>query len=104
MRVGHWEIDRRHGLIEIDHARALQQSAESHSGFYNWLEDELIRRSANVQHPLLVYPASRLSAIMVRHLLYKTDKFPGIATKWQAVPLNYLPDTQSLSRQVMSIS
>lgn len=100
MRVGHWEIDRRHGLIEIDHARALQQSAESHSGFYNWLEAELMHRSAKVEHPLLVYPASRLSAIMVRHLLYKTDKFPSVASKWQAVPLNYLPDIGGGLRQI----
>lgn len=100
MRIGHWQIDRRHGLIEIDHARSLQQSAESHSGFYNWLEDELIARAEGATSPLIVYPASRLGAIMIRHLLYKTQKFSKNTSKWQAIPLNYLPDIGGGLRQI----
>ncbi len=101
LRIGHWSIDRRHGLIEVDHARALQVSAESRHGFYRWVGNELETRSKDISKPLLVYPPGRLNGIMVRHLI-KTGAID--ARRWQILPVNYLPDVGDGLKQVSPLS
>ncbi len=94
LKVGHWSIDRRHGLIEINHLGALQMFADSAKGFYEWLSHELRQRSSGIVRPLLVYPPGRLNAVMVRHLfkLYDQDGALRLGDNWQVVPINFLPD------------
>lgn len=104
MRVGHWIIDRRHALIEIDHARALQQSAESGKGFYSWLAAELIERSGGHPNPLIVYPAGRLGAILIRHLLHKQPDFAAQSNTWRAFPLSFLPDIGDGFRRIAPLT
>ena len=101
LRVGHWSVDRRHGLVEIDHTRALQISAESRQGFYNWLASQLRKVAGDSKVCLLVYPASRLNAILIRHLL----KMPIlIEIEWPALPINYLPDVGDGLRQIAPLT
>jgi len=94
LKVGHWSIDRRHGLVEINHLGALQMFADSAKGFYEWLSHELIEQSKSIVRPLLVYPPGRLNAVMVRHLLKLQDQngAPRMGERWQVVPINFLPD------------
>ncbi len=94
LKVGHWSIDRRHGLVEINHLGALQMFADSAKGFYEWLSHELKQRSSGIIRPLLVYPPGRLNAVMVRHLfkLYDQDGALRLGDNWQVVPINFLPD------------
>jgi hypothetical protein len=103
LRIGHWRLDRRHGLVEIDHARALQQSAESKTGFYEWLSENLLYLAAHEQDPLLVYPAGRLGAVMIRHLLYKTRRRQEFK-KWRVFPLNFLPQVADGFRQIAPLT
>jgi hypothetical protein len=94
LKVGHWSIDRRHGLVEINHLGALRMFADSAKGFYEWLSHELSERSKSIARPLLVYPPGRLNAIMVRHLfkLQDQDGSPRLGDRWQVIPINFLPD------------
>jgi hypothetical protein len=107
LKIGHWQIGQRHGLIEIDHARTLQRAAESRSSgdFYGWLEQELTDRAQQISRPLLVYPAGRLGAIMIRYLLHKTERFSR-DPKWRGrvVPINYLPDVGGGLRQISPLT
>jgi hypothetical protein len=89
LRVGHWSVDRRHGILELDHARALQISAESRSGFYGWLADRMAKFRSKSSRTLIVYPASRLNSILIRHL-QKVNNFES--KNWQAIPVSFLPD------------
>lgn len=93
LKVGHWSIDRRHGLVEINHLGALQMFADSAKGFYEWLSHELNKRAGGMIKPLLVYPPGRLNAVMVRHLfkLQDPEGLPRLKD-WQVEPINFLPD------------
>lgn len=106
LKVGHWSIDRRHGLIEVNHLNALQIFADSAKGYYEWLAHELDQRSLGLPNPILVYPPGRLNSIMVRHLrkLRNVEGNLRLRATWQVVPINFLPDIGDGLKRLTSLT
>lgn len=106
LKVGHWSIDRRHGLVELDHLGALRNASDSSRGFYEWLAAELANRSQNVTNPILIYPPGRLNAVMVRHIskLRSDDGKDLFGSPWQFVPINFLPDIGDGLKRLTALS
>jgi hypothetical protein len=98
MKLGHWGVDHRHGLIELNYDVCLGRQAEEYSGFYSWLVDMVLttltaqRNSIDGDRRLLVvYPVSRRNGMIIRHL----KKMSGLQSHLDAIhflPLSFLPD------------
>ncbi|WP_294987924.1 hypothetical protein [Sulfuritalea sp.] len=106
LKIGHWNIERRHDLVEINHLNALQTSAVSGKGFYEWLANQLSERAKGAAFPMLVYPPGRLNAIMVRHLFKMRDLNGNrrLDDRWRAIPISYLPDIGDGLKQITQLA
>lgn len=98
MKLGHWAIDHRHGLIELNYDVCLGRQADEHSSFYTWLADQLAPTGteenltpSNERRLLIIYPVSRRNGMIVRHLK-RMPKVENVLGSLQFIPVSFLPD------------